>query len=242
MEEIAKMLKKIQEDMENQRKDMANMKMDITNCINNNINEKFKQIENSQGQLEEKFEIQKRLTESLDFKLRRKNLIFFGLEDAPRYYNELENFLIQFIKEKLKINCDESHIEYVKLIGKSDAKSRPILATFATMGQKIEILKFKSRLSETSFYIKEDLSKENLIKHKILQTQVENEKEKGNHAIIRGGKVIIKGKIRENDKRKRSITKSPQSQAQPNQIQKTDAFQYMRAKSYAMSTKNVQSE
>ncbi|CAG5013246.1 unnamed protein product [Parnassius apollo] len=191
MDEIKDMLRKMQEEMSQQKVDMVAMKEDIKNTINNNINEKFKSLENKNLQLEQKLETQKLSIDNFERFNRRKNLLFFGVEEREISYQDLEKKVLDIINNILNIKCEKHYIESVRRLGKKSDKIRPIVTTLLTMGMKIEILKNKKNLETTSYYIKEDFPLEVLKKRKELQGEVEMLKEQGKKAIIKYDKIIL---------------------------------------------------
>lgn len=191
MEEISIMLKNIQAEMQQQKIEIREMKEEITNAINNSINERFRNLEEKNTLLEDKIKMQE---QSLDYLTRRKNLIFFGVDEKEKYYNELETNILNLINNDMHIPCGKSNIESVRRLGKKESKIRPVVVTFTTLGKKIEILKNKKSLAEKSFYVKEDFPKEILNKRRELQTQLKKERENGKYAVLRYDKLIVREK------------------------------------------------
>ncbi|GBP46897.1 hypothetical protein EVAR_37801_1 [Eumeta japonica] len=241
MEDIKKILISLQEEVRQQKVDMQSMKEEIKNTIINTVNDKITQIEIKNEQLEENLEKQKTSIKNLERFNRRKNLIFFGVEENEKSYHSLEEIILDIIRNYLKIRCDDNCIEYVRRLGKKGEKIRPIVVTLHTMGLKIKIQKNKKKLETTSYYIKEDYPLDVLIKRKELHVKAEREREQGRKAIIKYDKLIIinndnkqeKHTIsQENKNKKRNLSESPetttkisehreQSINQPKKINKT---------------------
>ncbi|CAG4983992.1 unnamed protein product [Parnassius apollo] len=118
MDEIKDMLRKIQDEMSQQKVDMVAMKEDIKNTINNNINEKFKSLENKNLQLEQKLETQKLSIDNFERFNRRKNLLFFGVEEPEISYQDLEKKVLDIINNILNIKCEKHYIESVRRLRK----------------------------------------------------------------------------------------------------------------------------
>lgn len=243
MDEIKDMLKKMQEEMSQQKVDMVTMKEDIKNTINNNINEKFKSLENRNIQLEQKLEAQKLSIDNFVRFTRRKNLLFFGVDVRENNYQDLEKKVLDIINNILNIKCEKHYIESVRRLGKKSDKTRPIVTTLLTMGMKIEILKNKKNLERSTYYIKEDFPLEVLKKRKELQGEVEKLKEQGKKAIIKYDKIILLKNNTEQhpewqktQNKKRNLSESPEmatntttymntekrNQKQPAKINKTN--------------------
>lgn len=186
MEDIAKMLKKIQDDMKQQKED-------ITKSINDNINEKFKNLEIRHADLENRIEKQDKVIQHFNRVLRQRNLIFFGVEEVEHSYEDLEKIILGIINENLSVTCNTNNVEFVKRLGKkSPDKIRPVVITFTTMGKKIQVLKKKKSLNSLPYYIKEDFPPEVLAKRKELQKQVDEEREQGRKAFLKYDKIIFR--------------------------------------------------
>ena len=119
-------------------------------------------------------------------------------------------------------------------------KPRPILIFLVSAWKKSEIMKNKKKLK--GLYVNDDYSKETMEKRKELQPRLEEERKKGNIAYLKHDKLIIK-ENKTNDKRKRELSLSPQTNAQPKKYQgwtpkdnRTNAFDLMRNRSNSLST------
>lgn len=207
MEEIKIMLSSIQEEMRKQKVNMLAMKEDIKNTINNNINEKFKHLETQNQLLEQKLENQNILICNFERHIRKKNLLFFGVEEREKSYHDLEKIILNIINNILNIKCQFNCIESIRRLGKKSEKVRPIVVTMLTMGLKIQIQKNKKKLEKTPYYIKEDFPLDVLNKRKALQIEVDKEREQGRRAIIKYDKIIILDNKNTNTTTKTSNTK-----------------------------------
>lgn len=97
-------------------------------------------------------------------------------------------------------------------------------------------------------YITEDFSKETMEIRKNLQEQLRQERQKGKYAFIRNNKIVIR-ESSDAEKRKREASTSPyntHTSTHPNdsgnsitrpKVHKTNAFEYMRARSSSLSEK-----
>lgn len=223
MDEIKNMLKSMQEEMRQQKVDMLAMKEDIKNTINNNINEKFKYLETKNEILEQKLETQNIAISNFERFMRRKNLLFFGVEEREKSYQDLEKIVLDIIRNILNIECENNCIESTRRLGKKGEKIRPIVVTMLTMGLKLQIQKNKKKLETTPYYIKEDFPLEVLNKRKILQLEVEKEREQGRKAIIKYDKIVILNNSKQNttpkeaNNNKRNLSESPETISSSNQ-------------------------
>lgn len=213
MDEIKQMLLKLQQDMAHQKQDMFDMKEDIKSTINNNINEKFNILEQKNAILEKKIEDQGVIISNFERHIRRKNIVMFGVEEYEESYHELEERMIDIVNTCFKLQYNKSHYEEIRRLGKKGEKIRPVVITFSTVGFKVNVLKNKSVLKGTSYYIKEDYPTEVLNKRKELQVQLRKEKEAGNIAFIKYDKLVVLSNNRNKHRQqinKRNLSESPE--------------------------------
>ncbi|XP_046964210.1 uncharacterized protein LOC124540379 [Vanessa cardui] len=214
MENITKILQSIQKDLQQQKTDMKNMQETITTSINENINLQFQKLDKRFENLEKKVEEQEKYIDIIDNKLRKKNLIFFGLEEKEKSYQELEDAILDVTNNLLTTSCKRWEIESVTRIGKKGHNPRPVIVTFSTLGKKIQVLKSKKYLKELNcgYYIKEDFPPKLVQKRKELQEIVNIERKKGINAVLRFDRIIYP-KQKENKDRSNSNNKRNQSQS-----------------------------
>ncbi|CAG5033334.1 unnamed protein product [Parnassius apollo] len=158
MEEIANMLKKMQDDITEQRKELKSLQENISKPIIENMNLKFKEIMTKNEELEEIINNQHNALEKMERQIRMKNIVLFGLEENEKSYEDLENNIIKLLNEHLNANCTLQDIESALKLGRKREKPRPIKITFCKLSLKIKILKTKKRLDCTNYYIKEDFT------------------------------------------------------------------------------------
>ncbi|XP_045453539.1 uncharacterized protein LOC123662787 [Melitaea cinxia] len=156
MEEVVKILQNIQDDMSKNKQEMKEMELNIKEFINNKIDEKFLIFETKNKELETKIEQQQKTIDILDKQLRRKNVIFFGIEEKEKGYESLLSIVLDIINNQMKIPCQKWEIEHANRIGKNTGKIRPVVVTITTTSRKIEILKKKKSLKDANIYLKED--------------------------------------------------------------------------------------
>ncbi|CAH2083584.1 unnamed protein product [Euphydryas editha] len=182
----------------------------VTEIIDDKLNtiiEENKFLKNKVSELEMKIKF-------LEREKRKNNLVFFGVEEMGKSEFELVDYLKDTIEET-GIQIYSSEISNVYRIGKkSENKNRPVVVSLTTQWKKHLILKNKSNLP-ANIYVKEDYSKETLEKRKQLQSQVEEEKKKGNIAYLKHDKlIIVKAKDNNREKRKRETSGSPNETTQ----------------------------
>lgn len=216
MEEVLKMFQKIQIDISKQKEDMRNMEENIKQSINKNIDEKFSTMELKTIELESKIEEQQLQIDRLEREVRKKNLIFFGVEETEKNYNELQNMILDIINNIMGISCQYWEIESFRRMGRKGNKLRPIAVTFTTVGRKIELLRKRKSLESSdttsSIYIKEDFPPKVLSKRKQLQEEIKREREQGKNVILKYDKIItIREKEHKNRQNKRNLSLSPEA-------------------------------
>lgn len=190
MEEIMRVLRAMQEDITTQKKDMKEMEENIKISINNNIDDKFSRIEQRTDQLEKKIEQQQKTIDFLDRKLRKKNLLFFGVGETEKNYEQLLSMVLTIMSTQMEVVCLRWEIENVARVGKKNEKTRPIVVTLTTTSRKIELLKKKKSLENSGIYIKEDYPPAVLAKRRELQEELKRERESGKNVALRYDKII----------------------------------------------------
>lgn len=216
MEEVMTELRKIQNEIAEQKTTILQSGEKVTEQVTQNINvmleEKFKALEEKHEKLKEKVENQEKRLYYLEKCARQRNVVFFGIEEKETSYLNLERNMIEFIKKYFSIELERGSIQEVRRLGRKGERPRPITVAFSTLGIKIDIFKQKTALNETAYYMKEDYPHYVLEKRKELQEQVKIEREKGNLAIIKYDKIIILDKnTNTTNNNKRMLSISPEN-------------------------------
>lgn len=208
------------------------------------LDDKIKPLIQENEKLKSEITLLNNKINSLENMSKRNNILIHGFKETEGKYSELFNNIIKLLS-KLDIKIDEYDINKLHRIGKqTDGKIRPVLITLTTFNKKIEILRNKKRMPEPT-YITEDYSKETLEKRKVLQQELQREREKGKDVYIKGNKIVTKSKG--NEKRKRETSVSPAAHYQqgkennnkntltPAKLHRTDPFAYMRSRSHSVT-------
>ncbi|KOB63594.1 Endonuclease-reverse transcriptase, partial [Operophtera brumata] len=176
MDEVMNALKAIKKELNEQRQEIRETGKNVTDQVTQNINsmfdEKFLAWEHKHEKLKEIVENQEKRIYYLEKQERKRNLVFFGIEETETSYASLEKNMINWVEQYFSIKLP-----------------RPIVVIFSTLGTKIKILKQKEALKDTHYYFKEDFPKQVLEKRRELQEQVKLEKEKGNIVKIKYDKL-----------------------------------------------------
>lgn len=184
-----KILVELRDDMRCQKQVMAKVQENLQE-LNENFTQKLEHIELKTKELEEKFEKQQMNLERLEQQLRKRNIIFFGLEEDEKCYTDLEKTILNILNHTMKIACEQRDIELVRRLGKRNGNTRPVALTVTTMGLKIKILRNKKLLQNSNIYLKEDYSPKILQKRKELQDEFLSRREQGESVIMKRDKII----------------------------------------------------
>ncbi|CAG4976128.1 unnamed protein product [Colias eurytheme] len=194
MSNIEQLIKELRIDIKNDSEEsLKKVEQRITNKINENIDSKFKSIQEDIEKLKKSHAENEHRFLEIEKCIRIRNLIFFGIEEQEKSYEELENIILSLITSDININCNKTELQIIKRLGKrTENKIRPVIVTFSTYGKKISIMKMKHNLKEKNIYIKEDFPPKILEIRKKLQEQLHKERENGKIAYIRYDKLIVK--------------------------------------------------
>lgn len=220
MEEVMKILQNIQRELAEQKRDMKDMEKNIKESINKNIDEKFNRIETKTKELEQKIETQQKTIDFLDKKMRKKNIIFFGVPESEKNYEDLLTSILEIINNTMNITCPKWEIESVARLGKKSSRIRPVVITTTTTARKIQILKTKKSLENTGIYMKEDYPPAVLQKRKELQKELKRMQQSGEKVVLRYDKIVKLPSQEQNTctpmgntyKTKRFMSESPEAQ------------------------------
>lgn len=179
---------------------IQNMKSELTTTITSKINahtdEKFNNLYSDIKNI--KTNVEKNTSELNYIKRenRKKNLIFYGLDEEEANYNELELNILNILNLQLSLNFTSQDIDFARRLGKKESnKQRPILVTFLWYKKVIEILANKKKLANSKIAISEDFPEEVLARRKELLPIMKKLREESNHAYIKYDKLIVNGKL-----------------------------------------------
>lgn len=190
---------------------VAQLEDKITTKITTHINTKLGEINEEIGCMKLKMEEQEKRIYILEKNSVQRNVMFFGVEEkeCERSYSDLQENILEIIKNKIKEEIQVFEVQSVRRIGKKGSRPRPISVAFTTLGKKINILKKKKNLEGSNIYITEEFPVNILRKREELKEQQRQEKEKGNIAFIKYDKLIIKQNDKETNTNKRQLSVTP---------------------------------
>lgn len=160
----------------------------------NNIESDNKQLTSVTKKLEEQID-------RLENQARRNNIIIYGMQEKDtENWNETEEIVIKFVKEKLQIGLEEFQIERAHRLGYAKNKKRPIIAKLYNFKIKEEIIKNGKLLKGTGFAVSEDFSRKVKDERSKLKPLLNTAKEQGRKAVLRYNKISIDGQKLDYDK------------------------------------------
>lgn len=201
--------------LESQVSQIPRLEEKISTKITSHIDTKFKELNTDLGNIRLQLEEQEKRLYILEKNSVQRNLMFFGVEETEKTYFQLENKIMDILNNNMKISTLELELQAVRRVGRKGERPRPISVTFSTLGKKIKILQNKRQLEGTNLYIKEEYPAKILKAREELKQKQKEEFDKGNIAIIRYDKLVIKDKKNETNTNKRQHSTSPPQTMQP---------------------------
>lgn len=234
---------------ENLKIEMKKQTKEITDSLMEKMDEKIQPIIIENNILKCELEKLQHKNEVLEKEKKSYNVILFGIQEGEKETSQQLLALVKLGIHELEVPLQDYEINKVHRIGKMENKSgkpRPVVVALTNTWKRNEILKNKKKSDR--IYITEDFPKEVLEKRRSLLPQLHEERSKGKFAYLSYDKLIVKERRDLVDPKKRPLTNSPigsnvqgdesSSIEGPSKINKIDAFTYMRARSYSLSSKN----
>ncbi|KOB67229.1 Endonuclease-reverse transcriptase [Operophtera brumata] len=128
MEELINLIRNLQSKFEEQTNEIRDMKQSIPQTINSNIDTKFANLELKYNTLQKSVDMQSQRIQQLERKIRKKNLIFFGVEESERNYFDLQQGILDILEQKMGLNCNETNIEEQYMVKQPD-QNKDLLST-----------------------------------------------------------------------------------------------------------------
>lgn len=153
--------------------------------------------------------------------IKRRNLIFVGIEETEKSKTELEKSIIDIIKKYTNITLTSKEIEICFRLGRKANKIRPILVTFTSIKTRDEIFSKRTQLKGSNIFINEDLSRLEREKYKELVNQMKNLKDEGRKVKIYRNKICFSDEDKADHKRGRqSSDDTPEKSSQKPKVSK----------------------
>lgn len=207
------LLSKLDERFERQTETITR---NVTKNVMEGLNEKMNELLVENSLLKTRVEGLEDKLNNIERAKRRKNIVFFGIEETES--NECD--LVQSIKDNLieaGVNIECQEIATAFRLGKTDKKTekiRPVLVQINSNWKKGLIFKNKKNLPANVF-VSEDYPKDVQERRRQLIPKMEEERKKGKKAFIKYDKLIV-----EEHKNKEKRKRDPESSSPPDQPRK----------------------
>lgn len=171
------------------RKQMKELK-DSIEKVNTNLTSRVEEIrttlENKHGEIVEKIEY-------IEKRIKRNNVVIFGLETNNYYTENLVQIVLAFFETKLNILVAPHEINNIYSVGRTHKK--PIVVEFISYLRKIDILKSAHKLKGTNIFINHDLTKTEQKENTILRKQLKLARTEDTKAYIKKNKLYYQGEV-----------------------------------------------
>lgn len=165
----------------------------VTKSVLQSIDKKLASIIEENKFLKTKVEALQQKIDTLEDNRRKHNLIFFGVKETEQE-GSLIDYTKSIIEKETKTTIHPYEINIVRRLGAKGNDTRPLLVGFTSIWKRNLILKNrnKNRNQTSTVTIKEDFSKDVLLKRKELIPKLILEREKGKIAYMKKDKLIVK--------------------------------------------------
>lgn len=182
-----------------------NLRADLTKqieTVNKNINQILNPFIQENEKLKAKINDQEKRLENIEREQRKRNVVIHGIKTPQGIkYFDLERIVLKFINQKLQVEIDENAIDSVYKIN-ANKEDGPIVVSLISYRIKIIILKNRSQLKNTQYYIDEDYPIHVLKQRKELIPKMKEARSQGKYAVIKYNKLIIESNVREDGKKR----------------------------------------
>lgn len=162
--------------------------------VNNNMDEKFKQLEID---VHNKIQNMEKIVDSTDLEKRRRNIIIYNLPEVENNSQELEEAILKLINQYLKIDFTINEIDFLYRLGKNTGNvTRPTKLGVISERKKQMIMENKNKLRQLQdcrIYLANDLPKKTVERNKLLRMALSQIKIKDPNAKITKNKLISNG-------------------------------------------------
>lgn len=131
----------------------------------------------------------------LEQESRKKHLIIHGITENQRNTVDLEETVVKFLEEQMKLTIKKDEIEYVSRLGPESGRNRPIRLILTTRKTRNTIISKKNSLKNTNIYISEDFPKETLEVRKGLIQEMKKQRKNGKIAYIDYDKLVVRDTV-----------------------------------------------
>lgn len=207
---------------------------------NQAVHGKLDTIQNSLMPMNEKLQDHSKSITYLHNDSRRKNLVFFGLQEKPsETLPQLIESILALINNKMNVhNLAFQEIDFCKRIGTfstSTTSTRPVLLKLVSQLRKSQILQNAKLLKGLSIRVQPDYSPEMREHRKQLVVEMQELRRAGKHAVIKQNKVLVLGDM---NRRTTSGTKRASSESPSEILHKKPCSNNMPPASHLSSSSN----
>lgn len=213
----------------------------FTKNMGTTLDEKLNPFMEENNKLKQEVSLLKEKIHNLEKTAKKNNIILHGVEEREENHPNLMEVVLKTLNDMSKAakieEFDKWEISETFRLGRKDnKKKRPILIKLTLTWRRLAILQNNKHFPD-NVYATEDFPKDILQVRKELKVAQQEEIKKGNLAIIRYDKLIVKKNKqgKSHDKRKRSPTKTPEnihtirkgdSPTAPNKINKKNKLEF----------------
>lgn len=195
-ENIALLLEKFKNEIKSDLEETLRSHLEKLNIqeLFNEQKKKYDQIMEENCKLKDMILKQNRQIEELR---RKNNIVIFGVsERKEENFQKLEDNILDLGNSTLGVEINKTDLNYVRRIGPSREKKRPIVVSFVSYNTKRRVLQNCYKLKGTSIFITDDLDKEQQSRRKELIQIRANLKQRGiNDIKMKNNGLIIEGKF-----------------------------------------------
>lgn len=185
-DDLFKYIQAINEKCDQIRIDIANVKKDLSEEIEK-INLENRKLKEENNNLKVKLNV-------VEQKLRKYNLIVYGLEEQKTEIGDIQE-IIKIFNQKLDIKCRFDDIRDIYRLGKYyEGKNRPLSIELVNYKLKIELLHKAKLLKGTSIYLANDYTPGEYQKQKVLRKHMIDARSENCKAYIKKNILYIEDK------------------------------------------------
>lgn len=176
------------------------IKNEITHIKNEmeNYNQTTSDLQRRVHLIEREHLTQKNVILHLERKLRRNNIIMFGVPDTQN--KSLLDVVLDIIVQQLEVDLEKQEVNNVFRFSKNKKTGpRPVVLELTTYWKKQQIMRNKARLKGGSVIIADDLSEDDRIKRRVLYRHYVAAKNSGQSARLFPNGLQIDGEYRTYD-------------------------------------------
>ena len=151
----------------------------------------FEYLKNENETLKLALEKQKQVIDSMN---RLNNIVFYGMPEPQKEDRKsLEEAVLKICTENVKVPLNASDLNWVRRLGKTGHKARPVLVALVSNSKKWDLLQNSSKLKGTNIFIANDLDDESRERRVFMNKVRKLVREGGKDCKWRKGGLLIDG-------------------------------------------------